>query len=128
VLEASGDEGRDREHDREDPVGDGAAGERDPDGQADEQVAQHALHERFPERLTRLGRRDHYVLRADQPAVQRRVVREKDDQRQSGRAHRIADVDDRPVARELAGGDPPARPGHHHQVVAGEELRPRDDH
>jgi hypothetical protein len=30
-------------------------------------------------------------------------------------------------AEYAGGGDPAARPGHHHQVVAGEQLGPGDD-
>ena len=44
------------------------------------------------------------------------------------RAGEVGDVDQRPVAQQLRGRDPALRPGHHDQVVAGEQLGPADHH
>ncbi len=49
VLEACGDEGGDGEDDREDIAGDGAPGHREPNGETDEHVAEHAPEERLAE-------------------------------------------------------------------------------
>ena len=53
---------------------------------------------------------------------------EQDQHRQAGRAEQIAGEHQRPVAQQLAGGDLAIGPGHHQQVVAGEQFRPGHDH
>ena len=52
-----------------------------------------------------------------------------DEQNPGGRqsAGEVPEVDDRPVASDLARPHPPARPCHHDEVVAGEELGAGDD-
>ena len=55
------------------------------------------------------------------------TAREADEDGGRRRAHEVADPHDRPVPEQPRGRDAPARPGHDDQVVAGEELRSRDD-
>lgn len=122
VLESDGDEGGDREHDREDLVGDAARADREPHREADERVAQHAAEEALGCRELRLRLRDRDRGLADGAAAQRRGIA-ADDQRDGGQAAGdVARVGEHPVADDLARADEPARPCHRDQVVAGEEL------
>ena len=43
------------------------------------------------------------------------------------RSRKVAEVNDYPVAQQVAGTHLAAGPGHHDQVVAGEEFRPGDN-
>ena len=123
MLEAGGDERRDRQHDRDDLVDHGMPGHGEPHREAHQQVAQHALEERLAERQPRLRGGDLHVSGADRAAVHRAVVGQVDHHRESHGADRIGRVHDGPVAQQLRGADLAIGPGHHHQVVAGKQLR-----
>ena len=55
------------------------------------------------------------------------MVRQAYDDGEPDRADGVGEVDDQPVAQHLGRGDAPVGPGHDQEVVAGEELGPRDD-
>ena len=127
VLEAGRDERRDRRDDREDLVGRRPRAVAEPDGEADESVAEDAERDRLDEAEIRLRCRDRQRLHADCAAAELVLLPDEQDHGGRQRADEVPEVHDRPVARDLHRPHSPAGPRHHDQVVAGEELGAGDD-
>ena len=97
------------------------AGQREPDGQADQNVAHDTFEEGLPERQRCLcggnfhGVDTHRIARssASDAIAQTSKTRPK-------RAGQIGEIDDEPISHQFFGRNPMARPGHDQQVVAGE--------
>ena len=128
VLEAGRDERRDRQYESDDLVGDRPPGIGKPNRQADKHVAQDAFDEECQDVRLNLGDGRVQYRQADAAAVHVEVMGKKDQDDKSKRTYQIAEVDDEPVAQHLSGGDFPAGPRHHDQVVARKQLGASDDH
>ena len=59
-------------------------------------------------------------------AVEIRMMREQDPDDEPKASNEVTAVNDEPVAQHLGRGNLAARPGHHDQVVAGEQLGASD--
>ncbi len=127
VLEAGRDERGDRRNDREDLVGRRVRAVGEPDGEADQGVAQHRERDRLDEPEARLRRSDRECRLPDGAVAEGVLLRRKEQDRGRERADEVADPDDRPVPEQSRRGDAAARPGHDDQVVPREELGARDD-
>jgi hypothetical protein len=128
VFEPKRDYRRDREDDGDDLADHAVRGETQPDGQADQGVAQHPPKHRFEE-----GQGQFTLGDADRSCPDRAVTQiqnsgQMDHRRRRHGAHEIPDIDQAPIARQAKRGDPPIRPGHDDQVVAGEQLGTTHDH
>ena len=128
MLEARGDEGRDRRDDHGNLVDDAARAEAHPYGEADEHVAEHGKEEQLHRRQRGLRLGDGERRLAECTVGEAVVAGEEDQRRGADRARDIAEIDDEPGAQQRGQSDAPAGPGHDHQCVAGEELGAADDH
>ena len=72
-------------------------GERKPDGQADQNVAQNAFEKCVPERHRPFCGGDFHYVNSDRIAIHLPVVREINQQHQSESAVEIGQIDDHPV-------------------------------
>ena len=107
-------------------VGYAATGKGQPQGEAYEEIAQHALEECFAERQCGLGRGDFQIGCRDRAVVHIGVVREIHDECQPGRADCVRNIDQRPVARQFGCRDAAVGPRYHEQIVAGKQFGARD--
>ncbi len=127
MLETDRHECRDRKEDREHLVRDAPSPHREPDGEADEGVAEDAACERLADGEPALERGDLHRRRPDRSVAECGDVAPPRQQHGRKAADHVAHIDDGPVAEDRTRVDQTTRPCHRQQVVAGEELRPRDD-
>ena len=95
----------------------------EPDRQTDQHVAQHTHEKRPHDRQIDLCRTDGEGLLANGTICQQVMAGQKHQQGRGHRADQVADKDDRPRTQQRGQADTPARCGHHHQIVAGKQLR-----
>ena len=97
VLEASGGKGRDRRHDRHDPVDRGTRAVAHPDCETDQRIAEDAEREGGTEAQRRLAVRDGERVQPDRAAAERVLRRHEIEHRGRDRADEISGKDDSPV-------------------------------
>jgi len=128
VLKTGGHKSRDREQNRQDFVGGGARAEGQPHRQADQGVAHHAQNHGLQRVIVELARRQGQRRLAQRPPGERVLASEEHEQGGEDRPHKVAGIDDDPVAQQGARTDLAVGPGHHNEHIAGEQLRPGNDH
>jgi hypothetical protein len=80
-----------------------------------------------PDRQRALGSGDIERARSDGAVAEHVFSGQEDNSGGRQSADEIAEPDNSPDPREFAKPQPPRRPGHHHEAIAGEQLRPADD-
>ena len=126
VLEPGRDEGRDRQYDRNDLVGDRPAGIGKPDRRAHEHVAQNALEEQRHHVGTDFSGCRIQHGQADAAVIHVEMMRKEDQDNEPERADEVAEPDDGPVAQHRPRRHLSARPRHHDQIVARKQLGAAD--
>lgn len=128
MLEPRRHKRADREDDRRNLIDRRARAVRQPDRQAHQPVTQHAERDRLHERIAELGAGDREHVLADRAAAEGVLPPQVDQPGGSQRTDEIAEVDQAPVAQQRVERHLACRPRHDDQRVAGEQLRPADDH
>ena len=124
MLEPRGHEGADRRHDGQDAIGRRAGRQGQPDGQADQRVAQHAERDRLREAELDLRVGDRERRGSERAAPAAVGASEIDQRRGAAGPDEVPGEDDEPVAQERPRGHATARPRHDDEVVSREELGP----
>jgi len=99
VLETGGNESGDWKDDSEDFIDDATAGEGEPNGHADQDIAQNAREEGVPKRQRCFGGGYSYRVNSNRGAVHLPVIRQKDQHDQTEGTGEIGELDDDPVAQ-----------------------------
>ena len=129
MLKARDHKGHNREKDGRDLPADGLGGIGHPDGDAHEEVAEDAAHERIAERQPRFRLCDGDNGRCELAAERGKDVPRHTQRRNEQRPRKVAQVDNEPVAQHLPRRDRVRQNAHDHEIVAGKKLAPgHDDH
>ena len=129
MLKARDHKGHDREKDGRDLTADGPGGIGHPNGDAHEEVAEDAAHERIAERQPRFRLCDGDNGRRELAAERGKGVPRHAQRRNEHRARKVAQIDNEPVAQHPPHRDRARQNAHDHEIVAGEELASgHDDH